>query len=198
MHADTAAAAHASANHTCSHAGLPARAPAARDDELDRLAAFVAAETGQSPTIVRPPYGASSPRLRAALTARGLTEIRWNIDPRDWAFTDPASLRAAIVAAIVEAGGGIVVLHDTEKVTALALPGVLDDLAAWNCTRVRRGKPPIIPVSLHYFLRDGDQPRPVPAEVEARTRRHREALVTRCGPAGGHAGGHAGGPDDAD
>ncbi|MBZ0231139.1 MAG: polysaccharide deacetylase family protein [Deltaproteobacteria bacterium] len=177
-----ARAGHAIGNHTFGHARLTALAPAARDAELDRLAAIVEAETGTRPTTVRPPYGASSPTLRAALAARGLTEVRWNVDPRDWAFTDPEPLRAAVLDAIIQARGGIVLLHDTERVTALAFPGVLADLEAWNCARVRRGKEPILPVSLHYFLRDGETPRPVPPEVEARTERFRDALLARCGP----------------
>ena len=178
--AQIAKAGHTIGNHTFNHARLTTLKPDVRDAELDRLAALVEAETGQRPSVVRPPYGDSSPRLRAFFAKRGLTEVRWNIDPRDWSFTEPEPLRAAILETIVEAGGGIVILHDTEKATAAALPGVLADLDAWNCKRVRRGKEPIIPVSLHYFLRDGDQPRPVPADVEARTQRFRDELTARC------------------
>lgn len=177
-----ARAGHDIGNHTFNHARLTTLAPAARDAELDRLATLVEMETGTRPAVVRPPYGDSSPRLRAAFAARGETEVRWNIDPRDWAFTEPEPLRVAILDTIIEAGGGIVILHDTERATALALPGVLADLEAWNCKRIRRGKEPIIPVSLHYFLRDGDAPRPVPPEIEARTKRFRDVLNARCVP----------------
>ena len=39
---------------------------------------------------------------------------------------------------------------------------------------------PIYPVSLHYFLRDeGDKPRPVPKDVEARTEAYKTALPAR-------------------
>jgi peptidoglycan/xylan/chitin deacetylase (PgdA/CDA1 family) len=177
-----AKAGHVIGNHTFHHARLTTLTAAARDAELDTLAALVEKETGVQPTVVRPPYGDSSPKLRAALAARGETEVRWNIDPRDWEISDPETLRAAILDRIVEAGGGIVILHDTERATAHALPGALADLEAWNCKRLRRGKEPIIPVSLHYFLRDGDAWRPIPPEVEARTKRFRDALRARCTP----------------
>ncbi len=173
-------AGHTIGNHTFSHARLTALSPARRDAELDRLATLVEEATGVRPTAVRPPYGASSPALRAALVARGLTEVRWNIDPQDWVVTSAASLRARLVASIIAQEGGIVLLHDTKRVTAKALPGVLADLDEWNCGRVRRGQEPIIPVSLHYFMRDADGPRPIPPEVAARTERYRDALVTRC------------------
>lgn len=180
MLAAIAKAGHVIGNHTFDHARLTTLRPADRDAQLDRLDALVAAETGTTPAVVRPPYGDSSPRLRAVFAARGLTEVRWNIDPRDWTFDDPDLLRPAILAAIVEAGGGIVILHDTEKATAFALDGVLDDLDALNCKRIARQKEPIIPVSLHYFLRDGGVPRAIPAEVAARTDRYRTALIARC------------------
>jgi peptidoglycan/xylan/chitin deacetylase (PgdA/CDA1 family) len=177
-----ARAGHTIGNHTFNHARLDDLAPTARDAELDQLAALVEQETGLRPSVVRPPYGESSHKVRAAFVARGLTEVLWNIDPRDWEIDDPRQLRAAILGAITRAGGGIVILHDTEKATAHALADALGDLEAWNCKRLRRGKEPIIPVSLHYFLRDGDKPRPVPPDVEARTQRFRDALRARCTP----------------
>ncbi|HUQ01462.1 MAG TPA: polysaccharide deacetylase family protein [Kofleriaceae bacterium] len=175
-------AGHTIGNHTFNHARLNDLAPATRDAELDALAALVEKETGLRPSVVRPPYGESSHKVRAAFAARGLTEVLWNIDPRDWEIDDPTQLRTAILASITHAGGGIVILHDTERATAHAFADALADLEAWNCKRLRRGKEPIIPVSLHYFLRDGDKPRPIPPDVEARTKRYRDALAARCAP----------------
>jgi peptidoglycan/xylan/chitin deacetylase (PgdA/CDA1 family) len=180
MLAAIARAGHTIGNHTFDHARLTTLGPAERDAEIDRLAAIVEAETGTTPAVLRPPYGDSSPHLRAALAARGLTEVRWNIDPRDWTYRDPALARKAIVDAIVAAGSGIIILHDTEKATAFALDGVLDDLDALNCKRLAHKKAPIIPVSLHYFLRDAGVPRAVPPDVAARTDAYRTALQARC------------------
>ena len=36
------------------------------------------------PLLFRSPYGAFCHSLEAALTARGLPDIGWNIDPQDW------------------------------------------------------------------------------------------------------------------
>ena len=60
------------------------------------------------------------------------------------------------------------------------IAGILDDLEAGNCARLAAGDAPVVPVSLHYFLRDADGPRPVPAEVAARTQRYVDGLPARC------------------
>ncbi len=173
-------AGHLIGNHTFHHARLTKLSAAARDAELARTAALVEETTGTAPVLVRPPYGASSPSLRAALTAAGLTEVRWNIDVRDWTLEDPEVLRRAVLDRIVEQRGGIVILHDTKLPTVRALPGLLAGLEAHNCKRLARGREPIVPVSLHYFLRDAGVPRAIPADVAARTQRYREALAARC------------------
>lgn len=173
------AAGHTVGNHTWSHRPMATLTAAERDEELDHGARVIADVTGEVPTIVRPPYGSASPKLRAALVARGLTVILWSLDPHDYEHTDEKSLRAAVLREIVGGNGGILVLHDSERLTARALPGILADLEAASCRRLRRGKRPYIPVSLHYFVEN----RPVPAEVAERTRRYEDALSVRCGTA---------------
>ena len=172
-----AAAGHDIGNHTWSHARLTEVGPVERAREVDQTGAVIRWITGRPVTTVRPPYGASSPELTRLLRSRGLTEIGWNIDPRDWQARSPGELRRLTVAKILRAEGGIVLLHDDKWITATALPGILADLERANCARIGAGRPPILPVSLHYFI-----DRQVPAWVEARTRRYREALGARCRP----------------
>lgn len=184
-------AGHAIGNHSWSHPALTALSEKAREREVDATQQIVEEILGRPPTTLRPPFGATSPKLTALLARRGLTEVIWSIDTKDYLTPDAARLRKAVVARIAARGGGIVLFHDTKKATATALPGILADLEALNCARLGRGEEPILPVSLHYFVRDGAAPRPVPPEVAARTARYRAALVERCtqrGPAPGEDG----------
>jgi hypothetical protein len=71
-------------------------------------------------------------------------------------------------------------MHDVKKVTAAALASIFDDLEAENCHRLAAGGEPIIPVSLHYFLRDGKKPRAIPEAIAARTASYRAKLPGRC------------------
>ena len=64
-------------------------------------------------------------------------------------------------------------MHDIKPITAHTLASVLDDLEAENCRRLAAGRPPIVPVSIHYFLRDGRMPRAIPEAVRAPDRRLR-------------------------
>lgn len=173
--AATAAAGHDIGNHTWSHKRLTEVGPIERAWQIDQTSAVIRWITGRAPTTVRPPYGESDPGVRVFLRGRGLTEIGWNIDPRDWEAPTPKALRRHTVAEIVRLGGGIVILHDDKWITTQALPGILDDLEAWNCRQLAAGGKPILPVSLHYFI-----PRAVPAWVEARTRAYAEGLEQRC------------------
>ena len=81
---------------------------------------------------------------------------------------------------IVKHDGGVVLMHDVKPITAEVVPKILDDLEAENCRRLAAGAAPIWPVSIHYFLRDGKQPRAIPEEVKQRTEAYRLALPLRC------------------
>src|SRR5206468_9695687 len=81
---------------------------------------------------------------------------------------------------IIKQNGGVVLMHDVKPITAKIIHDVLDDLEAENCKRLADKRDPIIPVSLHYFLRDGKTARPVPADVQKRTDAYRLALPVRC------------------
>lgn len=171
-------------SHTVSHRNLRRARPAEMVDQIDSSLRSLAMVAGRPIGLFRPPFGAMSDRARAHLTERGMTEVRWSIDPRDWdaAPENAAALRAETLTMILRAGGGIVLLHDVKAVTAGIIAPLLDDLEAENCRRLASadGLTPIIPVSLHYFLRDRQQPRAVPREVEARTAAYRAGLPARC------------------
>lgn len=167
-------------SHTEHHANLGEAGRAQLSREVDGSLAMLAPIVGQPLGMFRPPYGRLSPRGRAHLKKLGLTEVRWSLDPRDWEATDAPELRERIVGQILNAQGGVVLLHDVHAITAQVIGQVFDDLERFNCHRIAHKRAPIIPVSLHYFLRDKGVSRPVPAEVQERTNEYVRDLPERC------------------
>jgi peptidoglycan/xylan/chitin deacetylase (PgdA/CDA1 family) len=176
-------------NHTVNHrrlTTLPASDLRAEIDANAALIAAVAPDAGWEPRLFRPPYGAMSARVRHHVRDAGYTEVRWSIDERDFIHGSVRSLRRRVGADIRQRGGGVVLLHDTKEETAEALAGILDDLEADNCRHLAAGTALIVPVSIHYFLREIDGARrPVPSEIEAVTARYLAALPARCAARGG-------------
>ena len=128
---EVAHAGHLIANHTWSHANLPALHPAAMREEVTRAAVEIHAATGQRPSLFRAPYGAWSPALLEYCAGQGLTPLDWSVDPQDWARPGVS----AIVQNILHNThtGSIILEHDgggdrSQTVAALkiVLPQLLD------------------------------------------------------------------------
>jgi hypothetical protein len=76
--------------------------------------------------------------------------------------------------------GGVVLMHDVKKITAEIIAGIFDDLEASNCAKLAAGQTPIIPVTLHYFLKRGKESRAIPPEIAARVDAYKQNLPARC------------------
>jgi peptidoglycan-N-acetylglucosamine deacetylase len=63
-------------SHSISHPQLTAINPGRRHHEIF---------DGPQSKCFRPPYGASNPKVRADIKAAGMTQVLWDVDPRDWA-----------------------------------------------------------------------------------------------------------------
>lgn len=186
---EVAARGHVVGNHTLAHERLTTTSPERTRATIADNAAAIGELLGDPPPLFRAPYGLVGNAGRAVLRRRGDTEVRWNIDPADYRRQAPEALRARVVESVLRQGGGVVVLHDTKAWTAAAVPGILADLEAANCHRLATGLAPILPVSLHYFVRDPDGTRrPIPDQVAARTRRYRRWLGERCAADGERRG----------
>lgn len=178
---DILAAGHIVANHTYNHKNLASSKHAVMRREIDDNTQALIEHLGYRPHAFRPPYGAVSKTTREHLRREGLTEMRWAIDSLDFRVELRRTLRKRVFKKIVEKKGGVLLMHDTKEVTAKHIAGILDDLEKENCARLERGDRPILPVSVHYFIREPDgKPRPVPAHVRARTERYQQSLPGRC------------------
>ncbi|PSL01590.1 peptidoglycan/xylan/chitin deacetylase (PgdA/CDA1 family) [Haloactinopolyspora alba] len=121
---------HALANHTWNHRDLTELDGPGLDRELGRTADLVE-QLGSGSRCVRPPHGATDEELEAELDERGLQQVLWNVDTRDWKAPEVGG----IVDRLLQAEpGDVVLLHDgggdrTRTVDALreALPRLADE-----------------------------------------------------------------------
>jgi peptidoglycan/xylan/chitin deacetylase (PgdA/CDA1 family) len=167
-------------NHSFSHPNLKGASAATFSKEIDQSIRILAKEAGRTIGMFRPPFGAIDGPGRGWLKKRGLTEVLWSVDTLDWRARNPDRLRKKVLAMIIKQQGGIVLMHDVKPITAKIIGEVLDDLEAENCRRLTAKQEPILPVSLHYFLRDKHKQRAIPEDVKQRTEAYRTALPGRC------------------
>lgn len=171
---------HIVGSHTVSHPNLGLVDEKTLVREIDGSLEALSQRLGMAVEIFRPPFGVLPAGGVQRLRRAGVTDIRWNIDARDFFTPSARELRRKVSTSIANSPGAVVLLHDTKNSTARALPGILDDLEALNCARLKAGTAPLLPVSLHYFLHDRGVPRPVPADVAERTATYRDNLPARC------------------
>ena len=89
------------------------------------MEAAVYGEPGGPPRtpFFRFPGFAGSPALLERLKARGIAVFGADLWPGDWNPMTPEHERALLLKRLTAAGGGIVLLHDTQAKTAAMLPG---------------------------------------------------------------------------
>jgi len=167
-------------SHSVTHPNLRHATADKLTREIDASIRTLAVEANRPIGMFRPPYGAINAAGRVRLKKLGLTEVQWSVDTLDWRSHHPDRLRKKVISMIKKDGGGVVLMHDVKPITAKVVAEVLDDLEAENCARLADHREPIVPVSLHYFLKDGKAPRAVPEAVKQRTLAYRTGLPERC------------------
>jgi len=118
---------HEIANHSWSHPSLTKLSLDAVRSQMVRTQDAVAEVTGRRPTLMRPPYGATSERLRSWMHGElGLTTVMWSVDPLDWKRPGPSVVAQRIVTGA--APGAIILAHDIHGPTIDAMPAAIDGL----------------------------------------------------------------------
>jgi len=168
------------ASHSYSHPNLRGSNATKLGLEIDDAVRILAKESGKQIALFRAPFGALDATSRGWLKKRGLTEAFWSVDTLDWKASDSERLRKKVLTMIVKQNGGVVLMHDVKPITAKIAALVLDDLEAENCKRLADKRDPILPVSIHYFIRDNKQPRAIPYNDKRTTEAYRSALPGRC------------------
>jgi peptidoglycan-N-acetylglucosamine deacetylase len=154
-----AAHGHMVANHTMTHRDL-CQAPNEAAAEIDENSEVIAQATGVRPLLFRAPYGARCRTLEAALAARQLVSVGWNLDPQDWRNPTSEEILTYLQSRLARLKGrGILLLHDTHPASVFALGPLLDWIARENRVAVRAGQAPIVLRDYSVFLPARPAPR---------------------------------------
>lgn len=77
--------------------------------------------------LVRPPFGAVSPRSLLTCARAGFTTVLWSLNSGDWCQRDPSAVSRTLREGEPSAGE-IVLLHEGQPWTINALPDIVDSL----------------------------------------------------------------------
>ncbi|HET9126438.1 MAG TPA: polysaccharide deacetylase family protein [Solirubrobacteraceae bacterium] len=118
-------------NHTWTHPDMLTLSAAQQAAQLEQTNAAIRRQTGFTPCLWRPPYGATSPALQSLARSLGMLTIQWNIDPRDWSLPGTGAIVATVLREAQN--GGITVMHfggGPREETLAALPKIVAGLRA--------------------------------------------------------------------
>ncbi|GAA3459415.1 polysaccharide deacetylase family protein [Saccharothrix longispora] len=115
------------ANHSWSHPYLTNLGAAAVAKELGDTQNAIRNATGRTPTLFRPPYGATNATVQNEARKLGLTQVTWSVDSQDWNGASTDSIVRTVTAANA---GAIVLMHDGYQSTVNAVPRIVQGLAA--------------------------------------------------------------------
>ena len=103
-------------NHTWEHPNMTTIPDHYVPGQLSRAQDAIAAATGVTPTIWRPPGGLTDPAVDAVAAQDGLAGILWDVIPFDWINdSDTAATRYMLMTQIKP--GSVVLFHDTYSST---------------------------------------------------------------------------------
>ena len=141
-----AARGHLVGNHTMNHPQLPLLS---NDEVLNQiqLAEQVFEDVfGAHPALIRPPGGATSPRVNRVLASAGYTTVLWNLGAGDFQVRSAAEVvntwREVFARREREQGerGGIILLHDTHDWSVDAFQMIIAELKDRNCELLAQGE----------------------------------------------------------
>ena len=120
---------HEIANHSWDHKALNKLGDGGLKHELADTSEAITRASGKPVTLMRPPYGATNPRLNRAIEKEyGMKVILWSVDPLDWKRPGPQVVSQRILAGTQP--GAIILSHDIHPGTIEAMPATLDALLA--------------------------------------------------------------------
>ncbi|TMB29011.1 MAG: glycosyltransferase, partial [Deltaproteobacteria bacterium] len=128
---------HVIGNHTFTHPDLSRVSPLRFEVELKVTEKLLEWITGRQPKLFRPPYHSdetldepANAQVIARASGLGYLTLGQNIDPEDFAQTDPQQIATRVLAQAKN--GSVILLHDgggSRAATLAALPLILDGLA---------------------------------------------------------------------
>ena len=120
---------HEIGNHSYSHPSLTKCSPGKVAEEITKTNEAIFQTSGDKPTTMRPPYGATNSSITQRLHDEfGLAVILWSVDPLDWKIRKASHVSNHILQN--SKSGSIILAHDIHPSTIDAMPAALDGLLA--------------------------------------------------------------------
>ncbi|WP_316525969.1 polysaccharide deacetylase family protein [Kitasatospora brasiliensis] len=126
---------HSVQNHTWSHPDLRKLSASALNAQVADTDRAIRAQTGRTPSCLRPPYGAVNGTVRSKASALGKQVVLWSVDPADWSRPGTAAIRSRVLDNVRP--GSVILLHDgggDRSQTVAALPTIISTLKARGYT----------------------------------------------------------------
>jgi peptidoglycan/xylan/chitin deacetylase (PgdA/CDA1 family) len=142
-------------NHTVDHVQLCQLTREEAAHEIDENGRLLTELAGMPTTFFRIPYGARCRQIDELLHERGLEHLHWDLDPQEYLADSPEETQEYVFDRLKKLKGrAVLLLHDTRRITARALPGILEWIARENDRRVRAGEQPIRILSYADIVRE--------------------------------------------
>lgn len=122
-------------NHTWSHPDLRLLSASAFAYQVTATDTVIRAETGYTPSCLRPPYDAVNSSVYGRAAGLGKQIQLWTVDSRDWARPGTSLIAQRVLTGVHV--GSIVLLHDgggDRSQTVAALPTILTGLESRGYT----------------------------------------------------------------
>lgn len=114
---------HEIGNHTYDHKNLTKISMDEVNQQINKTADAVERACGVRPTLLRPPYGATTYKLRDQLT---VPVIKWSVEPADSFTKDTTQIVNTVLKDTQD--GDIILLHDTHDYSVAAIPKIIEGL----------------------------------------------------------------------
>jgi peptidoglycan/xylan/chitin deacetylase (PgdA/CDA1 family) len=130
---------HLIGNHSYDHGfNFDWKTSKAMQEEINKTNNAIMQIAGVTPKLFRPPYGVTNPNLAKAITRSGMYSIGWNVRSFDTTAKNMADLESRILNRLK--GGDIVLLHDSQQITAEILTDLIRKAREKGFTFVRVDK----------------------------------------------------------
>ena len=124
------AAGHVLADHSFTHGVMAKMSDEAVRHEATETEALLDATGRTHAALFRFPYGARNEAKLQTVEAMKLRSMMWTVDSLDWADPVPKSIADRVLGEVDKAQRGVILFHDIQARTVVALPTVLDQLVA--------------------------------------------------------------------
>lgn len=122
---------HSVQNHSWSHPDLSRLPASAVTSQVTKTDQAIRAQTGRTPSCLRPPYGSLNSTVRSRSAALGKQVVLWSVDPQDWARPGTGAIESRVLRTVRP--GSVILMHDgggNRSQTVDALPTIISTLRA--------------------------------------------------------------------